>query len=76
MSGTNIIGGGALSANPGPSWHAIGTDGGSDILFQSTSGQAAIWDMNGTSIVGGGVVSANPGTSWKAVALSAVTHPV
>ena len=36
---------------PGPSWHAIGTNaGGSDILLQSMSGQAAIWDMNGTSM--------------------------
>ncbi len=33
-----------VSANPGPSWHAIGTDGGSDILFQNTSGQASIWE--------------------------------
>ena len=70
MNGTNIIGGGTLSVDPGPSWHAIGTGSegtSSDILFQSTSGQTAIWDMNGTNIVGGGVVGPNPGPSWKAV---------
>jgi len=69
MNGTTIIGG-TVSANPGPSWQAIGTDAGSDILLQSTAGQPAIWDMNGTSIVGGETVSANPGPSWKAVQLT------
>ena len=38
---------------------AIGTgdyigNGISDILFQNTNGQIAIWDMNGFSIVEGG----------------------
>jgi hypothetical protein len=74
MNGTAIVGGGTVSANPGPSWHAIGTgdfngDGHSDILFQSTSGQTAVWDMIGTSIVGGGAIAANPGPSWRAVGL-------
>ena len=59
--------GGPVSPNPGRSWRAIGTDGGSDILFQNTSGQASIWDMSGTSLVGGGPVSPNPGPSWRAV---------
>ena len=65
-----MIGGGPVSANPGPSWRAIGTDGGSDILFQNTSGQTSIWDMNGTSIAGGGAVSPNPGSSWHAIGLT------
>ncbi len=40
MNGTNMIGSGTGRDNPGPSWHAIGTGGGgSDILFQNTSGQ-------------------------------------
>ena len=67
-----MIGGGTVSANPGPSWHAIGTggEGSSDILFQNTSGQTAIWDMNGTNIIGGGAVSANAGPSWKAIGLT------
>ncbi len=72
MNGTNVIGGGTVSANPGPSWKAIGTgdfndDGHSDILWQNTNGQAAIWEMNGTNVIGGGTVSANPGPSWKAI---------
>ena len=62
--------GGPVSANPGPSWHAIGTDGGSDILFQNTSGQATIWDMSDNRIVGGGPVSPSPGPSWRAVGLT------
>ena len=48
-----------VGANPGPSWKAIGTgdfngDGHSDILWQNTSGQAAIWEMNGTNVIGDG----------------------
>ena len=40
MDGTHLIGGGAVSPNPGPSWHAVGTgdfndDGHSDILWQN-----------------------------------------
>ena len=43
-------GGGVVSPNPGASWHAIGTGaGGSDILFQNTSGQSAIWEMDGNT---------------------------
>jgi uncharacterized repeat protein (TIGR03803 family) len=70
MNGNSLVGGGPVSLNPGPSWHAIGTDGGSDILFQNTGGQASIWDMSGTSLVGGGPVSPDPGPSWRAVGLT------
>ncbi len=71
MDGTSLIGGGPVSANPGPSWHAIGTGGGgSDILLQNTSGQASIWEMHGNTIIGGGPVSPSPGSSWRAVGLS------
>ena len=70
MNGTSIIGGGPV-ANPGLSWHAIGTGaGGSDILLQNTSGQATIWDMNGNTITGGGAVIPNPGPSWHAIGLT------
>jgi hypothetical protein len=67
MSGTAIIGGGNV-ANPGPDWHAMGvgdynSDGRSDILLQSSSGDVAIWEMNGTGIIGGGSI-ANPGPTW------------
>jgi hypothetical protein len=40
----------------------------SDILWQNTSGQAAIWEMNGTSVIGENLVGANPGPSWHAIA--------
>ncbi len=74
MNGTNQIAGGSqiLAPNPGPGWNEIGAgdfnrDGHSDILWQSASGQIAIWEMNGTNMIGGGTVSSNPGPSWKAV---------
>ena len=31
-------------------------DGYSDILWQNTSGEVVIWEMNGTSVIGGGLV--------------------
>ena len=51
---------------------AIGTgdfndDGHSDILWQNTSGQVAIWEMNGTNVISEANVGANPGTSWLAI---------
>ena len=72
MNGNTLIGGGTVSANPGPSWTEVGAgdfngDGLSDILLQNTSGQVAVWDMNGAKIIGGGTVSANPGPSWQAI---------
>ena len=42
-------------------------DGHSDILWQNTSGQVAIWEMNGTNEISGGLVGSNPGSSWKAI---------
>jgi hypothetical protein len=70
MNGNTLIGGGQV-ANPGLSWHAIGTGaGGSDILLQNTSGQATIWAMEENTIVGGGPVSPNPGPTWHAIALT------
>ena len=70
MDGTTKIGGGPV-ANPGPSWHAIGTSGGgSDILFQNTSGQTSIWEMDGTTHIGGGPTGPNPGPSWHAISLT------
>ena len=73
MNGNTLIGGGAVSPNPGPAWKAIGTgdfngDGLSDILLQNTStGQVSIWEMNGNALIGGGPVSPNPGPAWKAI---------
>ena len=71
-----MIGGGPVSANPGPTWQAIGTgdfnqDGFSDILFQNTNtGQVSVWEMNENTMIGGGPV-ANPGTSWHAIGTGA-----
>jgi uncharacterized protein YbdZ (MbtH family) len=41
----------------------------SDILWQNTSGQASIWEMDGTNQIPGGsaLVGGNPGPSWKVV---------
>ncbi len=73
MNGSTQVGGGAVSANPGPSWTEIGAgdfnkDGHSDILWQNaSSGQASIWEMNGNSLIGGGPVTPTPGPSFRAV---------
>jgi hypothetical protein len=72
MNGTNIVSVGTVGPNPGPSWKAVGigdfnNDGYSDILWQNTSGQAAISEMNGTSILTAGTVGPNPGPTWLAV---------
>ena len=63
-------------ADPGPSWHAIGTgdfngDGKADILWQNNDGLPAIWEMNGTSIASAAVLP-NPGATWHAIGTSDV----
>ncbi len=63
--GTGII---DIVGNPARSWHIISVgdfnhDGRSDILWQSSSGGAAIWEMNGTSLIGSAGL-ANPGPTW------------
>ena len=35
-------------------------DGYSDILWQNTGGEVAIWKMNGTSVIGGGLGNRRP----------------
>jgi hypothetical protein len=69
LNGASVIGGGSI-ANPGPSWHAVGTgdyngDGRSDILWQNSSGDVAVWEMNGTAVIGGAVLG-SPGPTWHA----------
>ena len=75
MSGTSVIGGGAVQTggsveNPGPTWRVVGTGdfygrGRSDILLQNDSNsQPLIWEMDGTSVIGGGGIDANPGSGW------------
>ncbi len=39
-------------------------DGFSDIFWQNTSGQAAIWTLNGLTQTGGATVGGNPGPTW------------
>ena len=77
MNGAAPIAGGSqlVGPNPGPNWKAVATgdfngDGRSDILWQNTSGQVAIWEMNGLSPIAGGsqLAGPNPGPNWKAVA--------
>jgi len=44
-------------------------DGKSDILWQNTNGQAAVWLMSGTTVLSGsGYVGNNPGTAWNVIA--------
>jgi hypothetical protein len=92
LNSTNLIGGGATTVdgaavNPGTSWAAIGMGNfsgvadtsPSDILWQNTDGQAAIWQMNGTNVGGNGATTlngtaVNPGTSWTAVGTGEFSH--
>ncbi len=63
----DLLDGGAVGTNPGPSWHIVGSgdydiDQRSDILWQNDDGQAGVWTMNGLSVLGAGVAgSFNPG---------------
>jgi FG-GAP-like repeat len=60
----SVIGFGVASAaSPPPRGFNAGGSS-SEILWQNTNGQAAIWDMSGTNVVGGGTVSPNPGPTW------------
>jgi hypothetical protein len=64
----SVIGTAALPALPS-SWHLAGTadmngDGKSDILWQNSDGQVALWEMNGTSIASA-VSFGNPGAAWQ-----------
>ena len=60
--------GSASLGNPGPSWHVMGigdynSDGKSDVLFQNTSGEVVIWEVNGTSVIATASLG-NPGPTW------------
>jgi hypothetical protein len=41
--------------------------GNSDLLFQNTGGDYAMWQTNGTAVIGGGNVG-SPGTGWTEIA--------
>jgi hypothetical protein len=74
-NGTNVTATELVGSNPGPSWRLVGTgdfsgvsgDEQSDLVWQNTNGQAAIWDMNGTSVSATEVVGPNPGPNWRLV---------
>jgi uncharacterized repeat protein (TIGR03803 family) len=80
MNGTTRIGGGPVSANPGPTWRAVGfgdfdADGHSDILWQNAStGLVSIWEMNGATRTGGGPLTPNPGPSWQTIGTGDFNH--
>jgi hypothetical protein len=57
----NVIGW-DLMPSPPPAQYDFNADGDSDILWQNTNGQAAIWLMNGTTPFSEVLVGANPGT--------------
>ena len=55
----------SILLNPQPD--DFNADGASDILWQNTNGQAAIWEMDGTNIIASPGLNPNPGPSWHAV---------
>jgi FG-GAP-like repeat len=84
MNGNAIVASASLTAggaavNPDPSWSVAGAgdfngDGMSDILWRSSSGQLALWQMNGASITASSSVTAggapvNPDPSWSVAGL-------
>jgi hypothetical protein len=50
-----------------PAPNDFNSDGDSDILWQNTNGQAAVWLMNGTTAFSQPAVGGNPGSSWQVV---------
>ena len=79
MNGTTILPSSAiLATNPGANWQIASTvngtgdtngDGLSDILWRNTStNQAAIWEMNGTALLpSSAILATNPGANWQIV---------
>jgi FG-GAP-like repeat len=63
----SVIGFGVSAASPPPppGFNAGGSS--SDILWQNTDGQAAIWEMDGTSVITSEKIGPNPGPSWKVI---------
>jgi hypothetical protein len=56
-----------LGAPPPVATSDFNGDGKSDILFQNTNGQAAVWLINGTAPFSEPLVGGNPGPSWQAI---------
>ncbi len=69
ISGTTLVSGAYIGANPGPSWFAVGTGSfyagdTSDIVWQNAGGAVALWQVQGSSLISGAVVASNPGPAW------------
>jgi hypothetical protein len=58
---------GTITWTPDPAANDFNGDTLSDILWQNSNGQAAIWEMNGTTPIDQQPVGANPGPSWTAI---------
>ena len=70
MNGTEITQSGGVGNAPPSVWKIVGTgdfngDGKSDILWQDTSGDVAIWLMNGVQTPQGAGVGNVPTTVWS-----------
>ncbi len=52
---------------PTPTARDFNGDGKSDILWQNTDGQAAVWLMNGATPTNEALVGGNPGPSWNVI---------
>ncbi len=50
-------------AGPASDTDDFNGSGASDLLFRSSTGALATWEMNNTAIIGGGLLG-NPGSSW------------
>ena len=69
LDGLSAIANIVVGANPGPSWHVIGSadfngDGKADILWQNTDGTPGVWLMDGFTMTAGANVAFDPGASW------------
>jgi FG-GAP-like repeat len=63
-----VIGFGVADVAPPPTPSRFNAGGNSpNILWQDTSGQAAIWDLNGANVLSAGTVGPNPGSSWQEI---------
>jgi hypothetical protein len=75
MNGTAVAGTALAGSNPGSGWQVMGAadidgDGMTDILWQSSGGQAAAWLMSGTNVRSSAAIGDNPGTAWHVIATS------
>ena len=75
MNGTAVTQAGFVSnrdgsaANPGPTWHVVGTgdfnnQGNTGIVLQSDGGDVAEWQLSGTTVISAAIL-ASPGPAWS-----------